>query len=64
MSGFTSLNTEKSSLTSKGELRRITKLSYWSLQDVLIEKYYMEETEAAEFSDFLMTMLKWMPSDR
>ena len=35
----------KEFFNAKGELRRITKLSFWSIEDVLIEKYYMEENE-------------------
>lgn len=48
----------------KGELRHITKLKPWGLNDVLIEKYEWDEKEAREFSDFLHPMLAFDPEKR
>lgn len=48
----------------KGELRHITKLKPWGLNDVLVEKYEWDEKEAREFSDFLHPMLAFDPEKR
>jgi len=47
-----------------GELRHITKLKPWPLFDVLTEKYEWDPTTAKEFSDWLMPMLAFDPSER
>jgi len=47
-----------------GELRHITKLKPWPLYDVLTEKYEWDPKTAKEFSDWLMPMLAFEPSER
>ncbi|GAB1601284.1 SRSF protein kinase 3-like isoform X3 [Argonauta hians] len=48
----------------KGELRHITKLKPWGLQEVLREKYEWSEKDAREFSEFLLPMLAFDPEKR
>ncbi|XP_054724206.1 SRSF protein kinase 3-like [Uloborus diversus] len=48
----------------KGELRHITKLKPWGLYDVLTEKYEWDPSEAQAFTDFLIPMLAFDPSER
>ena len=48
----------------KGELRRIHKLKYWDLENVLIKKYGFEFSEAKELAEFLMPMLNLNPKRR
>lgn len=50
--------------TSRGELRNISRLKYWPLKSVLIEKYNMAPKEAEEISDFLLPMLSIDPRKR
>jgi serine/threonine protein kinase len=45
--------------TKRAELRHINQLRPWELYDVLKEKYEWNAKDAAEFSDFLMPMLKY-----
>lgn len=45
-------------------MRRIAKLSFWPLKKVLMSKYKFSDGSAQEFTDFLMPMLEWNPSDR
>jgi len=47
-----------------GELRHITKLKPWPLFDVLTEKYEWDPKTAKEFSDWLIPMLAFEPSER
>lgn len=47
-----------------GELRHITKLKPWPLYDVLTEKYEWEPKRAKDFSDWLMPMLAFDPTER
>jgi len=47
-----------------GELRHITKLKPWPLYDVLTEKYEWDPKTAKEFSDWLIPMLAFEPSER
>lgn len=47
-----------------GDLRHITKLKPWGLQDVLVEKYEWSREEALNFSDFLLPMLDLIPEKR
>jgi len=47
-----------------GELRHITKLKPWPLYDVLTEKYEWDPKLAKDFSDWLMPMLAFDPSER
>ncbi|XP_067244730.1 SRSF protein kinase 1b isoform X1 [Chanodichthys erythropterus] len=54
----------KEFFTKKGDLRHITKLKPWGLQDVLVEKYEWSREEALNFSDFLLPMLDLIPEKR
>jgi len=47
-----------------GELRHITKLKPWPLYDVLTEKYEWDPKRAKDFSDWLMPMLAFDPTER
>lgn len=47
-----------------GELRHISNLKPWGLFEVLLEKYEWPLDQAAEFSDFLLTMLELQPDRR
>jgi len=49
---------------STGKLKHIKKFEYWSLRQVLIEKYKMRENEAFALADFLGKMLRWEMKDR
>ncbi|XP_038578571.1 SRSF protein kinase 3 isoform X1 [Micropterus salmoides] len=48
----------------KGELRHISSLKPWALFEVLLEKYEWPLDQAAQFSDFLLTMLDLQPDRR
>ncbi|XP_030760502.1 SRSF protein kinase 1 [Sitophilus oryzae] len=48
----------------KNELRHITGLKPWGLEDVLTEKYDWSRQDAAEFSSFLKPMLDFDPEKR
>lgn len=50
--------------TRKNELRHITGLKPWSLEDVLTEKYEWARKEAEEFTSFLKPMLDFDPDKR
>ncbi|KAJ3603036.1 hypothetical protein NHX12_030780 [Muraenolepis orangiensis] len=50
--------------TSKGQLRRISKLKPWSLCEILQDKFEWRREEAAQFSSFLLTMLEPQPGRR
>jgi len=54
----------KDFFTPQGKLKHIGKLKYWSLKDVLKQKYSHEEDAAEEISNFLLPMLAWEPSKR
>jgi serine/threonine-protein kinase SRPK3 len=45
--------------THKGVLRHIHRLKYWSLEDVLHDKYGYRRTEAEEIASFLNPMLAY-----
>ncbi|KAM6924422.1 SRSF protein kinase 3 [Xenentodon cancila] len=47
-----------------GELRHISNLKPWGLFEVLLEKYEWPLDQAAQFSDFLLTMLELQPERR
>lgn len=47
-----------------GQLRRITKLRYWKLEDVLIDKYRYSKTDAKELAEFLLPMIEIVPTKR
>ncbi|GFU36152.1 hypothetical protein NPIL_435001 [Nephila pilipes] len=48
----------------KGELRHITKLKPWGLYSVLMEKYEWDPSEARAFTEFLIPMLAFDPTER
>ncbi|XP_069040142.1 SRSF protein kinase 3 isoform X2 [Lepisosteus oculatus] len=48
----------------RGELRHISNLKPWALYEVLLEKYEWPLEQAAQFSDFLLTMLEYIPERR
>ncbi|XP_076860158.1 SRSF protein kinase 3 [Brachyhypopomus gauderio] len=48
----------------RGELRHISNLKPWGLFEVLLEKYEWPLEQAAQFSDFLLTMLDFLPEKR
>ncbi|KAI1892994.1 hypothetical protein AGOR_G00139230 [Albula goreensis] len=48
----------------RGELRHISNLKPWGLFEVLLEKYEWPLEQAAQFSDFLLTMLEHVPEKR
>lgn len=50
--------------SGSGELRHISNLKPWGLFEVLLEKYEWPLDQAAEFSDFLLTMLELQPERR
>uniref|UniRef100_A0A3B4F0R0 non-specific serine/threonine protein kinase n=1 Tax=Pundamilia nyererei TaxID=303518 RepID=A0A3B4F0R0_9CICH len=47
-----------------GDLRRVGPLRFWSLYEVLVEKYHFLLEEASGFSDFLLSMLNYHPEKR
>ncbi|KAK9670484.1 hypothetical protein RND81_13G204800 [Saponaria officinalis] len=47
-----------------GDLKRIRRLKYWSLDRLLIEKYKFPEAEVREFADFLRPILDFAPEKR
>lgn len=51
----------KKLFNSKKQLRNISKLKYWPLNDVLVEKYKMDPTDAKQIADFLLPMLQLDP---
>ncbi|KAF7667711.1 hypothetical protein LDENG_00049650 [Lucifuga dentata] len=48
----------------RGDLRRVEPLRFWSLYDILVEKYHFLLEEASVFSDFLLCMLDYHPERR
>lgn len=48
----------------RGELRHITKLNFWSLGDVLREKYRYHHDDACELASFLLPMLYYNTEER
>lgn len=48
----------------KGDLRRIHDLKFWSLEDVLHEKYHFDRKDADLLASFLLLMLRYEPSKR
>ncbi len=54
----------KKYFNSKGQLRRIKGLNYYSLKTILVKKYHFKDAEAQALSDFLMPMLEWYPEKR
>ena len=54
----------KSYFDKKGDLKHIQKLRFWPLEEVLREKYQLEEADARETATFLNSMLEFVPSKR
>ncbi|KAJ8265088.1 hypothetical protein COCON_G00141870 [Conger conger] len=48
----------------RGDLRHIMNLKPWGLFEVLLEKYEWPLEQAAQFSDFLLTMMQHVPGKR
>lgn len=57
--GFKDFYNEKTN-----KLKRISKLKYWNLYDILTQKYYLKPSEALFLTNFLLKMLTWNPKDR
>ncbi|EDO15132.1 hypothetical protein Kpol_413p7 [Vanderwaltozyma polyspora DSM 70294] len=49
---------------AKGQLRNISKLKFWPLKDVFVEKYKLPKDEAKDLADFLLPMLTIDPRKR
>ena len=49
---------------SKGNLRHISKLKFWAVQDLLIEKYEWSQNHALQFEKVLAPMLQMDPAKR
>ncbi|KAL3845039.1 hypothetical protein ACJIZ3_002442 [Penstemon smallii] len=47
-----------------GDLKRIRRLKYWSLDRLLVDKYKFSDTDAREFADFLCPILDFDPEKR
>eukprot|EP01017_Pseudomicrothorax_dubius_P040882 TRINITY_DN6482_c0_g1_i11.p1 TRINITY_DN6482_c0_g1~~TRINITY_DN6482_c0_g1_i11.p1 ORF type:complete len:219 (+),score=43.98 TRINITY_DN6482_c0_g1_i11:216-872(+) len=47
-----------------GDLRRVKNFHYWTIHDVLKEKYKMKEVEAEALANFLLPMLEACPDKR
>ena len=45
-------------------MRRIQGFHFWSLKQLLMEKYRIKEEEAGPLSEFLLPMLEWYPDRR
>lgn len=45
-------------------MRRIQGFHFWSLNQLLVEKYRIREDEAKLLADFLLPMLEWYPDRR
>lgn len=54
----------KKFFNSRGQLRNISKLKYWPLQDVLTEKYKIKLEDAKQIADLLLAMLNLDPRKR
>jgi len=50
--------------TSTGDLRSIKNLKHWPLVDVLQEKYKFPKTQAEDIANFLLPMLRMIPTER
>ena len=47
-----------------GKLKKIKKLRFWGLKDILVKRYKMDKKEAQALEDFLLPMLRVRPQDR
>ncbi|TYZ66666.1 hypothetical protein PybrP1_007484 [[Pythium] brassicae (nom. inval.)] len=54
----------KEFFTRKGELKRIRSLKYWTLDQVLVEKYRFSRRAARSLASFLEPMLQYDPARR
>ncbi|KAG2525784.1 hypothetical protein BBO99_00004474 [Phytophthora kernoviae] len=50
--------------TRKGDLKRIRSLKFWSLQQVMMEKYHFSRNDAECLASFLGPMLRYDPAKR
>ncbi|GMH40206.1 hypothetical protein BSKO_08110 [Bryopsis sp. KO-2023] len=50
--------------SNQGELLHIKDLKYWPLEEVLVEKYRLDRSEAKSLADFLLPMLRYDPTTR
>ncbi|XP_053156300.1 SRSF protein kinase 3 [Hemicordylus capensis] len=48
----------------RGDLRHIKNLKHWGLYEVLVEKYEWPLEQAAQFTDFLLPMMEFIPEER
>merc|ERR1712232_766049 len=48
----------------RGELRHIKSMKFWTLGQVLQQKYHMHVLDATNFASFLLPMLHLLPEDR
>lgn len=47
-----------------GDLKRIRRLKFWPIDRLLVDKYKISESDAREFSDFLIQLLDFTPVKR
>ncbi|KAJ9670954.1 hypothetical protein PVL29_027102 [Vitis rotundifolia] len=47
-----------------GDLKRIRRLKFWSLDRLLVDRYKFSESDAREFADFLVPLLDFAPEKR
>lgn len=47
-----------------GDLRRIRRLKFWPLNKLLVDRYKFPESDAHEFSEFLLPLLDFAPEKR
>jgi serine/threonine-protein kinase SRPK3 len=48
----------------KGQLRKIHKLRYWKLEDVLVEKYEFSRDQAIGIAEFMLPLIAIVPAQR
>ncbi|CAM9243495.1 unnamed protein product, partial [Phaeothamnion confervicola] len=48
----------------RGELRHISNLKFWGLEDVLVDKYHFPRRDAREAASFMLAMLEMDPARR
>ncbi|KAF8405558.1 hypothetical protein HHK36_010465 [Tetracentron sinense] len=47
-----------------GDLKRIRRLKFWSLDRLLVDRYYFSDSDAREFAEFLSPLLDFAPEKR
>lgn len=47
-----------------GDLRRIRRLKFWPLNKLLVDRYKFPESDAHDFSEFLLPLLDFAPEKR